>query len=401
MTSPAVVRQHSLREINLSTVLGTVFDSEVPISRAQVAARTGLTRATVSTLVDALVGARLIAELPPVTSTRAGRPAIPLAPHARSLVGMGLEVNVDYLGVCAVDLTGRVVDQRVRPASPVSSPPAQVLGDLGREARTMREELASQGMTLAGARLALPGLVRPDTGRLEVAPNLHWHDLEPVPLLGLDGLEVEVRNEAKLAGLAQTPMRSAMIAGGVTSQLPATFLYVSADVGIGSAVLVERDLYLGQHGWSGEIGHVVVHPGGEACGCGNRGCLEQYAGRPALMRAAGLGDAGDPRALRELVRSGDERAAEALRSSAEALAHALGDALNLLDVDVVVLGGIYAPLFEDLHPLVAGPLNDAVLASRYAPITLHRAAVESHAALIGGAREVLRAVLAAPTRWTG
>lgn len=89
MESPAVARQHSLREMNLSTVLRTVFDAEMPISRAQVAARTGLTRATVSTLVDALVGARLLLELPPAAPTRAGRPAIPLAPHPRSLVGLG------------------------------------------------------------------------------------------------------------------------------------------------------------------------------------------------------------------------------------------------------------------------------------------------------------------------
>lgn len=189
-------------------------------------------------------------------------------------------MNVNYLGICAVDLTGAVIRRWVSPAAPASRSAPEVLAELGTRAREMIADLAERGMAVGGARLALPGLVRPDTGRLEVAPNLNWHDLDPVPLLGLDGIQVEVRNEAKLAGLAQTPMRAGMTAGEPTAQLPATFLYVSADVGIGSAVLVARELYQGQHGWSGEIGHVVVEADGAPCSCGNRGCLEQYAAGP-------------------------------------------------------------------------------------------------------------------------
>src|SRR5690606_15106003 len=256
----AAARQHSLREHNLELVARAVFEGPEPLSRAGVAASTGLARATVSTLVDQLVAAGLVRELPAVTGGRAGRPAVPLVPARRTVVGLGLEVNVDYLGVRALDLTGEVVADRVLPGSFHDSDPAAVLGRLGDLAREVSDEVTAAGMTVAGGRLALPGLVDPRAGLLQVAPNLGWSSLEPVPLLGLD-LDVQVANEAKLGALAE-------LAGGSDVAAPDSFVFVSGDVGIGAAIVVDRRLFLGERGWNGEIGHVVVDPAGPRCSCG-------------------------------------------------------------------------------------------------------------------------------------
>ena len=105
-------RQHTLREYNLALVSQALFDAPSPRSRADIAATTGLTRATVSVLVDQLIEARLVRELPPVTPMRAGRPAVPITPAERTVVGLGLEVNVDYLG-------GRSEERRVGKECPV------------------------------------------------------------------------------------------------------------------------------------------------------------------------------------------------------------------------------------------------------------------------------------------
>ncbi|TGJ94553.1 transcriptional regulator, partial [Actinotalea fermentans ATCC 43279 = JCM 9966 = DSM 3133] len=86
---PTAARQHTLREYNLALVSQALFDAPRPRSRADVAAATGLTRATVSVLVDQLIEARLVRELPPVTPLRAGRPAVPLTPAERTIVGLG------------------------------------------------------------------------------------------------------------------------------------------------------------------------------------------------------------------------------------------------------------------------------------------------------------------------
>ncbi|HEV6954436.1 MAG TPA: ROK family transcriptional regulator [Promicromonospora sp.] len=382
----AAARQHSLREHNLELVARAVFEGAEPLSRAGVAASTGLARATVSTLVDQLVAAGLVRELPAVTGGRAGRPAVPLVPARRTVVGLGLEVNVDYLGVRALDLTGEVVAERVLPGSFHDSDPAAVLGRLGDLAREVSDEVTAAGMTVAGGRLALPGLVDPRAGLLQVAPNLGWSSLEPVPLLGLD-LDVQVANEAKLAALAE-------LAGGSDVAAPDSFVFVSGDVGIGAAIVVDRRLFLGERGWNGEIGHVVVDPAGPRCSCGAFGCLEQYAGKEAMMRAAGL----PPDApLADLVAR--LLAAEADLTAGRALGSALADFVNLIDIGTIVLGGAYTDLLPWLRADVEAALGERVLAAPFVELQVRAAQAGPHAALTGGAREVLAQVLADPSAW--
>jgi len=389
----AASRQHTLRERNLRLVAAAVFEATAPPSRADVAAATGLTRATVSTLVDRLVAGRLVAELPPVAAQRAGRPAVPLVPAGRSVVGLGLEVNVDYLGVRALDLVGDVVAERVVTGSLHDSDPREVLARLRELVAGTVAEVEGGGMRVAGARLALPGLVDARVGRLEVAPNLGWSSVDPVPELDLragDGapLDVEVANEAKLAALAE-----------LAGQVPPSFLYVSGDVGVGAGIVVDRHLFLGERGWNGEIGHVVVDPAGPRCSCGATGCLEQYAGKEVLLRGAGLPPDAPVHALVDLLRSGDAAARDTVERAGRALGAALATFVNLVDVSTIVLGGTYAEVFDRVGHVVAGVVEERALAAPFAPVDVRPAAAGPHAALTGGAREVLRSVVADPARW--
>jgi predicted NBD/HSP70 family sugar kinase len=396
-TGPGAARQHTLRERNLELVARAVFEVSEPLSRAGVAAATGLARATVSTLVDQLVAAGLVRELPAVTGGRAGRPAVPLVPAPRSVVGLGLEVNVDYLGARVLDLTGEVVAEQVIPGALHDSDPTVVLRRLGALAREVSDGVAASGMTVAGARLALPGLVDPRTGLLEVAPNLGWSTLDPVPLLGLGDLEVRIANEAKLAALAE-------LAGGSDVAAPDSFIFVSGDVGIGAAIVVDRALFLGERGWNGEIGHVVVDPAGPRCSCGAFGCLEQYAGKEAMMRAAGLPpDSPLDALIARLTADGAGPAASgsalATLPAGRALGSALADFVNLLDVSTIVLGGAYTELLPWLRADVEEVLADRVLAAPFVDLDVRAAQAGPQAALTGGAREVLQEVLAAPAAW--
>jgi predicted NBD/HSP70 family sugar kinase len=386
-TGPGAARQHTLRERNLELVARAVFEVPEPLSRAGVAAATGLARATVSTLVDQLVAAGLVRELPAVTGGRAGRPAVPLVPAPRSIVGLGLEVNVDYLGVRVLDLTGDVVSEQVVPGALHDSDPTVVLRRLGALAREVSDGVAASGMTVAGARLALPGLVDPRTGLLEVAPNLGWSSLDPVPLLGLGDLDVRIANEAKLAALAE-------LADGSDVAAPDSFIFVSGDVGIGAAIVVDRELFLGERGWNGEIGHVVVDPAGPRCSCGAFGCLEQYAGKEAMMRAAGLPPDSPLGAL--VTRLAE---ADADLPAGRALGSALADFVNLLDISTIVLGGAYTELLPWLRADVEEVLADRVLSAPFVDLDVRAAQAGPQAALTGGAREVLRAVLAEPAAW--
>jgi predicted NBD/HSP70 family sugar kinase len=369
LTAP--VRQSGVRAHNLALVLQTVANSADPISRAAVAAATGLTRATVSALVDDLVSGGLLIELAPPPRTGAGRPAVGLALAPDGPAGLGLEINVDYLAACVVDLTGVVRHRVVEHADQRPAGAAAALAGLGRLADRARALAEADGLPVAGAALAVPGLVTA-AGLVRVAPNLGWQDVDVLGLLratpALADLPITVDNEANLAALGE--LRAD---GGAPS-----FVYVSGEIGIGAGIVLDGVLYRGRRGWSGEIGHLTVHPDGRPCRCGANGCLEQYAGLEAILREAG-------------VTSVDQIAAP-LTSAAGALGLALAAVVNLLDVQTIVLGGIYTPLLPWLRDGVEAELGRRVLTADLAPVGLRAAALGADAAMRGAAELVTRSV---------
>lgn len=404
MPTPTAVRQQSLREQNLAFVARAIFDAVTPPSRAAVSQTTGLTRATVSSLVDTLIGVGLVAELAPRTPTGAGRPAVPLVPAPRTIVGLGLELNVDYLAGRIVDLAGNKVAEKVVVGDFHDSDPTRALGRVGEVARSLITDVEASGMTVAGARLALPGLVDVRHDRLQVAPNLGWSTLDPLPLLGLrDDIPIHVANEANLAGLAQLRPNGAPHEGETPrpSSGTASYLHVSGDVGIGAAIVVNGELWLGRHGWGGELGHVVLDPSGSRCRCGATGCLEQTAGKAALLRAAGLPPSASIDTLLAAYDDGDPDARAAIADAGRALGIVLASTINLLDLDTVLLGGIYARLADVLMPTIRVELDARVLASPWSPVDVRIAPVSDYAATTGGAQTVLRAVVDAPIDLVG
>ncbi len=383
------VRQRSLWEHNLALALRQV--GAAVTSRAEIAGATGLTRATVSSLVDDLLRAGLIVETDPAPRTGAGRPATGLRLSPAGPAGLGLEINVDYLAACVVDPTGAVRHRAVRRVDQRGRAPEEVLADVA----TMAGEAVRASGAVAGARLAVPGLVLPD-GVVRLAPNLGWRDLPVIGLLtgapGWPGLPVAVDNEANLAAL-----------GELATCGDGGFVYVSGEVGIGAGIVLDGGLYRGTHGWSGELGHVTVTPDGPVCRCGARGCLEQYAGQEAILRAAGIApgltaDAAVAR-LVELATAGEVAAGTALRDAGTALGVAVAGVVNLLDLDTVVLGGSFAPLAGWLAGPVERELATRVLTAAWAPVTVRASALGAEATVLGAAGAVVREILDAPAAW--
>jgi predicted NBD/HSP70 family sugar kinase len=354
-----------MRAHNLALVLQTVANSADRPSRAAIATATGLTRATVSALVDDLIAGGLLSEHDPAPRTGAGRPAAGLALAPDGPAGLGLEINVDYLAAGVVDLTGAVRHRFVAHADQRPLSPSAALGALGELAGRAREAAAADGLALAGAALAVPGLVTPD-GLVRLAPNLGWQDVDAPALLravpALADLPITVDNEANLAAL-----------GELRADGEQTFLYVSGEIGIGAGIVLDGELYRGGRGWSGEIGHVTVFPDGRPCRCGANGCLEQYAGQEGVAADADL--------------------------AAAALGIALAAVVNLLDIGVIVLGGAYAPVLGRLRLGIETELRRRVLTADLAPVTVRAAALGADAAVRGAADTVIRAVREDPARW--
>ena len=375
--------QQGMRRRNLARVMHTV-SAEGPLSRATVASRIGLTRAAVSTLVDELVRVGLLEELGPERPGRVGRPGSALAVSGCGPAGIGAEIGVDHLAVCAVDLRGDVRARAVRHGTNRGRPALPVLAELTALVRQVVAEAEREGLWPAGLAVAVPGLVARDARTVVRAPNLDWHDID-LGLLLPDELPLTVDNEANFGSLAELWL------GDGT---PLDFLHVSAEIGIGGAVVVDGRLLRGTRGFAGELGHVPVRPEGPACACGGRGCLEQYAGEEAVLRAAGL-TPGEDRVelLAERAAQGDRDVRRALRGAGTALGIALTGAVNLLDPEAVVLGGALAALAPWLLPSLERELARRT-AGPACSVAVSR--LGSEGPLLGAAHSVVRAVLDDP-----
>ncbi|MET9442091.1 ROK family transcriptional regulator [Streptomyces sp. NPDC006610] len=382
--------QQGMRRRNLARVMHTV-SAEGPLSRAAVASRIGLTRAAVSTLVDELIRAGLIEELGPERPGRVGRgrPGSALAVSGSGPAGIGAEIGVDHLAACAVDLRGQVRVRVVRPGTNRGRAPEPVVGDLTALIRQVVAEAEREGLWPAGLAVAVPGLVAGDARTVVRAPNLDWHDTDLGALLPPE-LPPTVDNEANFGALAELWLGEGT---------PRDFLHVSAEIGIGAGVVVDGRLLRGTRGFAGELGHVPVRPDGPECGCGGRGCLEQYAGEEAVLRAAGL-EPGEDRVglLAGRATDGDEEVRRALRVAGEALGIALTGAVNLLDPESVVLGGALSGLAPWLLPSLRTELARRS-AGPACPVTVSGLGPEGP--LLGAAHSVVRAVLDDPAGVAG
>src|SRR5699024_3900858 len=176
-------RQETLREANLLLISEEIFASSEPLSRADLAIRTGMTRSTVSRLVDDLLAAGIVREGSPMVGGTRGRPAVPLTPARRTLIGLGVEVNVGFTAARALDLTGAVLAEEFIAADHRASDPREVLWEAGKLALRVAAEAAAAGGKIVGTVLAIPGLVDSDERSLLLAPNLGWKDVDVVELL--------------------------------------------------------------------------------------------------------------------------------------------------------------------------------------------------------------------------
>ena len=391
---PSSAQQSSLRERNLGLVARTVCASAVPLSRADVAARTSMTRSTVSRLADDLVAGGVLAEVERAPASGPGRPATPLVAGS-TLAAVGLQVNAGFLAARVVDLRGRVVAEGLEHDDLVGSDPGRTLARLA----SLSEEVLGRvpdGVRLVGAGLALPGIVSADVGHLLLAPNLGWADLWPATLLdprAVRGHVPRLGNEANLAAGAV-----AEVAPGRCGDL-SDFLYLSGEIGIGGAAVVDGVVMGGRHGWAGELGHVCVEPSGPPCPCGSTGCLERYAGKHALLAEAGLSSSTTPTELADRVRGGDARARAAVSRAAWALGVALASVVNVLDIPAVVLGGHLGQVTELLRPDLERELRARVLSARWVGPTIAAATSDPAPGATGAAMRELARVLADPARW--
>ena len=384
----SVVRRH-----NLSALLECLH-LDGSASRSQLGAATGLNRSTVADLVQELAGRGLVVEDGMSLSSGPGRPSPMVHVRASGAVALAVELGVESVAAAAIGLGGQVLEQlRVELPSgkPAPRDTVQLVAELAASLG-----LAPADRRIAGVGVAVPGLTRRADGFVHLAPNLGWRGVDLGRLLaealGLPVERVRVGNEADLGALGEHRRG----AGRGCEHL----VFVSGEVGIGAGLIIGGRPMLGVAGYAGEAGHMLVNPDGRRCTCGASGCWETEAGEAALLRAAGvrgMRGVAAVNAVVDRVAAGDASAVAAVAEIGHWLGVGVGNLINLLNPEVVVLGGIFQPLF----PFLREPMLRAVRARSLDEVsdlvTVVPSALGTSAQLHGAAEVALAALLADPS----
>lgn len=406
MASLRSINQDDLRNHNLSVVLDSLLRATEPMSRADLAKKTGLTRAAMSMLVSLMLENEILVEGAPSGQSLYGRPSIPLEIKSGRLCGMGLQANTDGYGVVVLDLDGSVVGEQWVDADMANADEQEIFARLDELALRQEDALARKGYVLAGTGLALPGLVTDDQ-RLLSARNLGWERLDLKQFNVVKRLDPVACNEANAAALAQIPGYATRREGSGQIKPTDSFIYMSTDVGIGGAVIREGRVMSGDHGFGGELGHVSVDMRGPICRCGRRGCLEVYAGRRSMVSAAGIASsdaAATSSAIDELIdrwHQRDVQTVAVVEKALEAISSVIASTINVCDVDVVMLGGLWARFEPELICRIERMVRPQVLAYPEVEASVLVADVIDRPALMGAADIGLRRFIDNPLRFMG
>lgn len=372
----------NLKNLNKHAIIDLIRFTPGGISRVELARRMNLTRAAITAIIDDLLALGVVRETEGHYPN--GRKPIVLEINpARGRV-IGVDMGASHINLLLTDFSAReTAEMQMR--MDINRGPQECLAmtdDL------VRQLLAQNGLALsdiAAIGVGVPGPIVADAGMVSGPPIMPGWDGYPIRehLREVWGCPVTLNNDAELGALGEW----AYGAGRGERNLA----YIKVGTGVGSGLLLDGQLYSGATGSAGEIGHVTIDENGPLCTCGNRGCLEAFAGGGAIARrAAEAVKRGQRTQLAEVVSSPDFSAADVMRVArrgdlvaqrivAEAGAHlgtAIASMVNLFNPGMVVIGGSISQIGD----LLLEPIRTAVSKRSLPPASR---AVRISAALLG------------------
>lgn len=275
MPPPPIGNRQLIRSLNRTTVLNTI-KSRGPIGRADIARRTGLSPATVSSLTADLIAKQLVLETEPGESSGGRRPILlEINPSGGYVVG--IKLTEDHIIAALINLEAEVLDKRTDDLP--GQEPQQVAAAIERCVDGLLQTTGIDSAQLLGVGVGLAGVVDANAGVSRQQPFLGWRDVPLGEMLSrrLNTL-VHIDNDVNALTLAEQLYGRGQ---GVDD-----FLTVTVGRGVGLGIVIGGELTRGARGGGGEFGHLVVDVDGPPCECGKRGCLEAYVGEAGLLRQA-------------------------------------------------------------------------------------------------------------------
>jgi predicted NBD/HSP70 family sugar kinase len=352
LTNFQLATSETARQINRRIALNFVRLYQ-PMSRADLARRSGLQRSTISAIIDQLIDEGWVTEGAIGRSPRGRRPRnLHLNAERAGIVGVELRPDQTTVGLAGID--ARFMGQT---QFETASTPERFVEDLAEATRTLRRE--HPRILCEGMGVSLPGRVD-DSGRLVFAPNLGWGQVQLTKMIEeAVGLPVNVENAANACALAELWF-------GRHAEQVRHILAVTVSEGIGVGLLLNGQLVHGATSMAGEFGHVSLDDNGPPCRCGRRGCWERYGSNSAAVQYyASIGGASEaPRFvdLPRLADRGDVRAAETLERMARYLGLGLSNLAVGLAPDVIAIVGEVTTAWDRV-----GPIIDEIMRARALP----------------------------------
>ena len=329
--------QQQTKEHNRNLVLNTIFQHE-SISRAEIARVTSLTRTTVSDIVADLMDEGLVNEIGVGTSLGGKNPILlSLVEDSRYLIGLDL-ARSEFLGA-VVNLRGKIRCQASRSINNYSGEEA-----LNAIYEILDELFASALQPIVGIGVGTPGLINTNEGIVVNAVNLDWKEF-PLARLLQERYHVPayILNDSQAAAMGEYTY-------GEGHQADQNLIVINARHGIGAGIIIDHQLFQGDGGGAGEIGHIVVVPdGGQRCRCGNYGCLETVASTQAILqqiRAAAQPDGVMPdgklvdmQAVKKAFQDGNPDVQRAVLRAARFMGLTISNLVEVLNIQKIVLMG--------------------------------------------------------------
>ncbi|MCM3763865.1 ROK family transcriptional regulator [Neobacillus niacini] len=334
--------QFLVKEINKTVVLEAIR-RHAPISRADVCKITGLNKGTVSNLVNELLDSHFVYETGPGESSGGRKPVILMFNNWAGFA-IGVNLKVDLISAVLTDLQGNIIERNETPL--LTNSQSDIYQKLKQSIEGLMAKTSESPYGVVGIGIGFPGTID-DEGNVLIAPTLKWKNVPLQTMLERDfSIPIIIYNEARVGAQGETEFG--------LGKNSANMLYISIDNGIGTGIMIDKELYKGHLGFSGEAGHTTFDINGEPCECGNVGCWQHYASvRPLLKQALLLEDmkeqllrAGksqpDMELLVQLAEEGHMGVRQLFSTIGTNIGIGISNLVRILNPELVIIGGLMA-----------------------------------------------------------
>lgn len=330
---------------------------QAPISRAELARKTGLTRAAVTIIVDALIAENLIIEGEAVKSVSGRHPTL-LQLNNNAAYSVGVDITRDGCFICLCDFSGSLIQKKIVSFGTV---PEQTINAICEEINAFNQK------NILGIGVSSPGPLDSINGVILAPPNFtHFKNFNIVePIKEKCRLPVFLEKDTNALALAEKNLIQ-----------KSDFLFLLADHGLGGAVIKENMLFKGINGSGCEIGHISLNFNGELCDCGNRGCASLYTSVSSIAKKANKSNYEE---VCICAKNGDTACINALEYHGEMLSHALVSFVNLFEPQDIVLGGELKKGISFIKPIIEKNLKTRTLSRDMHQISITSSMLEDRA----------------------